>query len=270
MTTLRPIYWSEDPLGALVLPQGHVETLEALYRTYLNDWKDVTIQHEGKGLKVLLDSSVPGVGKRSTARAFAESCRRPCLRLIGAELGGSARKVERLLVEILELSQRWNCILSIEDADFFLKARSKNELVRSGCVRVFLEALELHTGLVFLTRNGFGTFDQALRSRIHMSLYYPQPNQKSALKIWQVFLDRASKENQIDIDREAIHRYAENHINVRVNSNKAPWTGKQIKDAFRIAIAIAKSDAKAIHQERPRLMVTHFEEFVQLSEGQNQ
>ena len=268
ITALKPISWGHHPLSALVPTQDHCKAMEAMARTYLNDWEDSTVKEKGKGLTVVLHSQVPGVGKRLTALAFAEHCRRPCLRLTGTEIGTSAQKVEEVLEEIFRLSQDWNCVLLIERAEFFLEARSKTETTRNSCVKAFLRALEHHTGILFLTTSKKFTFDDAFKSRIHMSLYYAQLEQESTFKIWQMILNRISRGNQIDVDVKAIERYAENHINARVDSKKAPWTGKQIKDAFRIATAVAESEAKANHERKPRLRVKHFEEFMKLSEGQ--
>lgn len=39
---------------------------------------------------------------------------------------------------------------------------------------VFLRVLEYYAGILFLTTNRIGGFDEAFASRIHMSLHYPQ------------------------------------------------------------------------------------------------
>ena len=49
---------------------------------------------------------------------------------------------------------------------------------------VFLRALEYYRGLLFLTTNRVNTFDEAFKSRIHVSLYYKKLGNEERLKIW--------------------------------------------------------------------------------------
>lgn len=45
--------------------------------------------------------------------------------------------------------------------------------------------LEYYPGLLFLTTNRVGVLDEAVRSRIHVSLYYPSNGNTGTVKIWQ-------------------------------------------------------------------------------------
>ena len=40
-------------------------------------------------------------------------------------------------------------------------------------IGVFLRVLEYYAGILFLTTNRIGDFDEAFTSRIHMRLFYP-------------------------------------------------------------------------------------------------
>lgn len=44
---------------------------------------------------------------------------------------------------------------------------------------VFLRILEYYNGVLFLTTNRVGTLDDAFKSHIHMSLYYPVLTEKT-------------------------------------------------------------------------------------------
>lgn len=65
-------------------------------------------------------------------------------------------------------------------------------------VVVFLRVLEYYQGILFLTTNRVGAFDEAFKSRIHISLYYPELAKPQSLKIWEMNLARARK---IDLER---------------------------------------------------------------------
>jgi hypothetical protein len=59
----------------------------------------------------------------------------------------------------------------LDEADVFLAKRNRDDYQRNSIVSVFLRMLKYYTGLLFLTSNHVGTFDEAFKSRIHISLY---------------------------------------------------------------------------------------------------
>lgn len=50
--------------------------------------------------------------------------------------------------------------------------------------------LDYYDGVLFLTTNRVGTVDEAFRSRIHLSLYYPALRKKQALEIFKLNIRR--------------------------------------------------------------------------------
>jgi len=52
--------------------------------------------------------------------------------------------------------------------------------------QVFLRVLEYYSGILFLTTNRVGTLDEAFKSRIHLSLYYPSLNRDQTLQIFEM------------------------------------------------------------------------------------
>jgi hypothetical protein len=124
------------------------------------------------------------------------------------------------------------------------------------CVLVFLRVLEYYAGILFLTTNRVGLFDEAFKSRIHISLYYPPLDKKSTIKIWKMHLDRTEKRQiyapspqgkgdvkyQFDVKREEIIAFAKRHFR---DNEDARWNGRQIRNAFQTAIAIAKHGARS-------------------------
>ncbi len=78
-------------------------------------------------------------------------------------------------------------------------------------VSVFLRTLEYYSGILFLT-NRVGTFNAAFISRIHISLYYANLTQESALGVWDMNLGRLKKSGRrIFVSNEQIKSFAKSH-----------------------------------------------------------
>lgn len=117
---------------------------------------------------------------------------------------------------------------------------------------VFLRTLEYYSGILFLTTNRVGVIDEAFASRIHVPLYYPPLDEESTEKIWENSLRKIKKNNKnadvrIKFDEETILEYAVDHFreNSPPKGSDAPsstWNGRQIRNAFQTALALAQYD----------------------------
>ena len=130
--------------------------------------------------------------------------------------------------------------------------------------KVFLRVLEYYSGILILTTNRVGEFDEAFKSRIHISLYYPRLDHKSTLKIWNMNLKRIQRSGlDIDVDEERILKFAQAHWTASKKKLTRRWNGRQIKNAFQTAIALATWDFNDEHDgdklDRPLLSDKHFE-----------
>ena len=108
-----------------------------------------------------------------------------------------------------------------------------------------------------------GEFDEAFRSRIHVSLYYPKLDQDATLKIWERSLLRLRKSGlQLDFSEEEIRDFAENHWLDNEDKPSRRWNGRQIRNAFQTALALANWDFYEMKQGRnlakPMLKAQHF------------
>lgn len=229
------------------------------------------VRGKGKGLIVLLHGA-PGVGKTSTAECIAEEYRKPLFPVTCGDLGLTAAEVERELQEKFHLAELWDCVLLLDEADVFLAERTRHDIQRNSLVSVFLRVLEYFTGILFLTTNRVGTFDEAFTSRIHLSLYYPPLEWPQSQSIWEVNMNRL-KDNKrrrnelIKIDAEQIFEYASLQFE-ESRRRKRQWNGRQIRNAFQIASALAEYEAydsqKAAEKAgfsaplQPHLKVEHF------------
>ena len=271
---------------SLVLPDGHKETLLALVKTHSRGKKSEIglkaesrqmdlVRGKGKGLIILLHGE-PGVGKSSTAESVAEFTHRPLFQVTCGDIGESADEVERRLENHFQLAHKWGCVLLLDEADVFLEARSKTDLKRNAIVSVFLRVLEYYSGILFLTTNRVGAFDQAFRSRIHMSLFYPKIEEDATMRIWEMNIDRAreiwgDKLSIEEPDRKGILKFASKHYKELAES-ETTWNGRQIRNAFQTAIALAEWDAyqgqlkfKSPVPLKPRLESEHFERVAKAS-----
>ena len=79
-----------------------------------------------------------------------------------------------------------------------------------------------------------GTFDEAFKSRIHMSLGYPPLDKKSTLKIWEMNITRTKSffEDRLVVKDDEILEYAKKHFKktVEEKGDASAWNGRQIRN----------------------------------------
>lgn len=90
------------------------------------------------------------------------------------------------LKTVLQYATMWKAVVLFDEADVFLEARdpSGGDSKRNSLVAVFLKELEYFSGIVFLTTNRLSSFDQAMKSRIHLALGYTPPDMEIRRQIW--------------------------------------------------------------------------------------
>jgi hypothetical protein len=133
---------------------------------------------------------------------------------------------------------------------FFFFFRYENaRLIRC---KVFLRVLEYYAGILFLTTNRIGDFDEAFASRVHINLYYPQLNQESTLEIFKLNLrlirQRFEKKGRrLRIDEHDILSFAQAYWD---DNKMMRWNGRQIRNGCQTALALAEFDAQGGSHER--------------------
>ncbi|KAI3332582.1 hypothetical protein F4824DRAFT_289801 [Ustulina deusta] len=205
------------------------------------------IQNKGRGLVVLLHG-VPGVGKTATAEAVAMEYKKPLFVITCGDLGLTPHEVEASLSNVFRLAHLWDCVLLLDEADVFLSQRSKLDMKRNALVSVFLRVLEYYNGLLFLTTNRVGTIDEAFKSRIHMSLYYPPLDKTQTRDIFRLNIAKLREiesqrhemtgEPPLLINESQIVDFAGKHFEENARSTGC-WNGRQIRNAFQIASSLA-------------------------------
>ncbi|KAI0384794.1 hypothetical protein F5Y04DRAFT_293094 [Hypomontagnella monticulosa] len=266
---------------SLVLPEGHKEMVYSLVQAHFRERNSSGVEDEmqadlirgkGKGLIILLHGA-PGVGKTSTAECVAELCGKPLYPITCGDLGITAVEVETRLKRIFVQAQKWQCVLLLDEADVFLSERG-NDVKHNSLVsgkyfkRLFLRILEYYQGILFLTTNRVGKIDEAFRSRVHISLYYPPLDRRSTIDVFKTNLGRTEKRKgkAMKLRRTEIEEFAKDHY--KYSNPRVRWNGRQIRNAFHIAIALAENEAaeKAMTAKKegtkvpkPTLRARHFE-----------
>jgi len=107
---------------------------------------------------------------------------------------------------------------------------------------VFLRTLEYYDGVLILTSNRVGTFDEAFKSRIQLALHYPPLNVPGRRKIWHNFLNMLRDDNEkVEFDDIAAHM--DELSGYEIN-------GRQIRNALTTARQLALFEREPLDWER--------------------
>ncbi|KAI0593411.1 hypothetical protein F4775DRAFT_578016 [Biscogniauxia sp. FL1348] len=255
----------------LVLPSGHKEIIRAMVENHavgtsaskdglgLRAEVDL-VRGKGKGCIILIHGA-PGVGKTSTAECVAAYTNRPLLPVTCGDIGYKPEVVEDSLDKLFTLAHKWGCVLLLDEADVFLAKRNKEDIKRNGLVSIFLRILEYYSGILFLTTNRVGAIDDAFRSRLHLTLYYPPLDREKTRKVWKVNIKRLKCVNddreklgrpKILIDKKKLLQYAD------LNFEELHWNGRQIRNAFQSALALADFKVRDTPGKSPEISMEQF------------
>ncbi|KFX93902.1 hypothetical protein O988_06576 [Pseudogymnoascus sp. VKM F-3808] len=271
VSSLREPKFEQDMIDKLVMDTARIKILKALASSYIREdkhgvkstlppWSADFIQGKGQGQIILLHGK-PGVGKTWTAECIAEYTKRPLMVLTSSDIGANPEMVENILSNRFKTASSWGAVLLIDEADVFMERRSSNDLNRNSLVAGFLRALEFYDGILFLTTNRVGSFDDAFISRIHVKLYYPGFTDEERQKVWQTFIDKLIRERgktiRVSID-------AKDFIKGK-QVREVKWNGREIRNAFQTAVALAEYDAEKDDEGKILLKDTHLSSIVDLS-----
>lgn len=275
---------------------SHFDKKEKEHKSIVPEYQPDVIQGKGKGVVILLHGA-PGVGKTATAEAVAQEYKKPLFPITCGDLGTTPEIVENTLKNIFRYAHLWDCVLLLDEADVFLTQRDRTDVERNALVSgtpptlriyclpqlssspeanmvlVFLRVLEYYSGILFLTTNRVGALDEAFRSRIHVSLYYPHLSRRDTLAILKDNLNRLPRvENvaegevagpgHIQIQDREIEDFITSEFNrCHEKHNRGPWNGRQIRNAVQIASCLAFYEVQSKPQSknvRAVLTATHF------------
>ena len=230
---IKEVEWNKEAFKNLVVDEETKELVQALVTNRLEAERGTDmIEDKGNGLTILLHGG-PGTGKTFTAESVAELAEKPLYRVTCGDIGTLAEDVEQYLESALHLGKIWDCVVLLDEADVFLQERNLSDLQRNALVTVFLRVLEYYDGILILTSNRVGTFDEAFKSRIQLSLHYPNLTSPQRRKIWMGLIKRLKRLNEPNIDFDDIECYIPELAEKRMN-------GRQIRNALTTARQLAK------------------------------
>ncbi|KAI3395537.1 hypothetical protein diail_1254, partial [Diaporthe ilicicola] len=237
------------------------------------------IPGKGRGLLIMMHGE-PGVGKTATAEAVAQVTRRPLFPISCSDLPINWN-FEDMLDEIFRLAHLWDCVLLMDEADVILSTRSTYMGSSNAHVSIFLKKLEYYKGILMLTTNRIGKLDPAMSSRIHIILHYKRLGPTEIERIFRTNIkmlqeseqqqyEAGSGERPLFIVEADVMKFAVEHC-TKHPKGKGAWNGRQIRNAFLVAAALARQEAEqpgldASSGFQPQLRSSHFQEVEKLIE----
>ena len=228
---VRKPEFQDSLIKDLVLDENTKSMIKALSQRYTKlresgePYSADFIANKGEGQIFLLHGK-PGVGKTTTAECVAELTRKPLLSLTCGDLGTEPLKVEESLMKWLKVATSWEAILLLDEADVYLESRISQDLQRNTLVSIFLRALEYYQGILFLTTNRVGTFDDGFVSRIHVVIHYPDFDSNQRGQIWDIFFNRLEKEKDTITFSDRTVEYAKTSKDMQ----DLGWNGREIRN----------------------------------------
>ncbi|KAI0116462.1 hypothetical protein GGR51DRAFT_501417 [Nemania sp. FL0031] len=267
----------KDAIDRLVMrPETNKDTIKAIVKTYTEGsqaehFNADFIRGKGEG-QIFLLHGPPGTGKTLTAESVAEYTRRPLLSITAADLGDEPVKLEENLLRFFKDATEWDAIVLLDEADVYLERRSAHDLKRNSIVSIFLRAMDYFQGILFLTSNRVGHFDEAFMSRIHVSIGYERLDEDARSKIWDNLFSKL-KEDHKNGGPEIRYEYdAKQYVKKDPEIRKLQWNGREIRNAFQTAAALAVFDAKLAKEKGacdedtiPEIKEKHLSQVVSMS-----
>ncbi|KAL8795190.1 MAG: hypothetical protein Q9195_002345 [Heterodermia aff. obscurata] len=263
----KPVF-QVDLMKELVLDDDAKAMVKALSQRYTmqseaNDsWSADFVKNKGEGQIFLLHGK-PGVGKTTTAECVAELTQRPLLSITSGDLGVDPKDVEERLNKWLQMAEVWGAVLLLDEADVYLESRINQDLRRNTLVSIFLRALEYYQGLLFLTTNRVGTFDDAFVSRIHVAIHYPDFTNEKRCQIWDIFFNKLEREKENIKFTQRTVDYAKESKEIQ----SLKWNGREIRNAFSTAVALAEFENERDDKRRVIFHARHLEQVVKMSKA---
>ncbi|KAL8956974.1 MAG: hypothetical protein Q9193_005637, partial [Seirophora villosa] len=153
---------------------------------------------------------------------------RPLLRLSTGELGLDPTLLEEKLGKWFRMAEEWQAVLLIDEADVYLEQRGiGGSLERDAIVAVFLRSLEYYRGILFLTSNCVGRFDEAILSRVLLVVEFKDlaPRDRQTLRLYYQEKIESEKTNRYEIfsgARESLEKIDE--------KTDCVYNGREIKN----------------------------------------
>ncbi|KUJ15210.1 P-loop containing nucleoside triphosphate hydrolase protein [Mollisia scopiformis] len=224
-----PILWNKDAFESFALDEETKVLITALVTNKITTNMLVDIMSgKGNGLIVLLHGGL-GIGKTLTAENVAEIVEKPLYRVTCGDIGTNAENVEKSVLT--------QTVVLLDEAEVFLQERSLEDLQRNALVSDshHPQPNTIHhlPGILILTSNRVGTFDEAFKSRIQLALRYEPFNKFQRRKVWENFIKKIEEFEADTIESGDLCRNIDQLAAFDMN-------GRQIRNAMTTARQLAK------------------------------
>ncbi|KPM38461.1 hypothetical protein AK830_g8092 [Neonectria ditissima] len=194
-------------------------------------------------------------------QCIADFTERPLLSLTCSDIGVKPEAIEENLVKWFKLAENWGAIMLIDEADIYMEHRQVQDIERNHLVAGFLRALEYYKGILFLTTNRVGTFDEAFISRIHVQVHYPKFEDEERDRLWDAFFEKLEEDRETTM---RITQSAKDYVQSK-ELRALEWNGREIRNAFQVAVALAEAHGHKDKEGRVLIKSDHIKATVQMS-----
>ncbi|KAI0886608.1 uncharacterized protein GGS22DRAFT_199011 [Annulohypoxylon maeteangense] len=269
---------AKDAIDQLVMrPASNKETIKAIVQTYTDTGSQAElfsadfIHGKGEG-QIFLLHGPPGTGKTLTAESVAEYTKRPLLSITAADLGHEPIELEKNLLRFFKDANNWDAIVLLDEADIYLERRSTNDLRRNSIVSIFLRALDYFQGILFLTTNRVGHFDEAFLSRIHVAIGYETLDDAAREQIWDNLFKKLKDDHKHGGPEIHYEYEAKQYVKKDDELKSLEWNGREIRNAFQSAVALAIYDSRvarekgvSVEDSVPEVKESHVKQIAKMS-----
>jgi hypothetical protein len=207
--------YDDKAFEKLYLPENAKQIIQKVFSHSIQNLSGDIIDYKHGGLIIMAEGN-PGTGKTSTAEVYSELNKKPLYVVQIDEIGTDLKNVEENLNTIFKRVERWDAILLFDEIDILLSKRNEN-IQNSAIVGVFLRLMDYFRGIMFLTTNRLEVIDEAVLSRLTLSIKYPDITKEFRKKIW------LSKLQDAAIKIDSVEKLSDLNIN-----------GRQIRNMVRL------------------------------------
>ncbi|KAI3533945.1 hypothetical protein CSPX01_12426 [Colletotrichum filicis] len=222
---------AQEEVPEAIVSSEKLKIIKALAERQMSPkpWSADYIKNKGEGVVILLHESI------------AMRKRQPLISLSTSDLRNRTTTLEEELTRWFKMADKWRAILLIDECDLFLERREKKDFARNAIVSAFLGKIEYFGGLLFLTTNRVGHIDDAFMSRVHAVIGFDPLDGTRREKIWDSLLTKLNRERKGVI---RISNGAKKFLKTPEVLEYTDWNGREIRNAFQTAIALAEYEAK--------------------------